>query len=1448
MANKLTPTTRNNECPICTDVSGKCRTINGSDGEFILCWTNSDARLLEIINGYRCVKQSNGNWATFAPDANGSIDREELALRRQERELAKAREREELAKGALTVEARDKAIRSLHRHFGLSSRHKADLQRRGLSDSQINRRLYFTINPNQEVPFGIPANLPGIKDGQIKAAGPGYACVTFDPQGRATGWQIRLDDLINNKYRWGRGERSSHLGNAELPITSAYPDTINHRAIWTCEGISKPGIASSRLGLVSIGASGANFASSPEQTAEHLKAASDYLGGTKEIVFAPDGGAVSNESVLKAYKRSWELFSKLGYEIKVGWWGQFLKTDADIDELSDLSTVNFVTVADFLSWARIAERDENVDIKKPLQSCKSSSLENGQLLGKRGEIPSSLSQIFTGHQSSKMPSSVSEITPSLTNSISSESSAPKDADSKSAKLKHYIKPIQELPQVGFHVVRQSQDELLERFDALQSKRGQEWLKLRQFTPDKVINLKYFDYEFESAENLAIKSGLGTGKSYFTNAKWLANPDEGAVFGGYRNCLNEQFCANGKKLNGRPWYQIQSDLKGSQEVALIADSQSRIAGAVDSWVYFKPHNFDDKKVIFDEVESVAKHLNQSDTAVSFYRDIVKQRVSNALTNSTANLIADGNLRDFTVEYLEKLSGGRKFTKILNEYTGNRGKAYLCNGSIRKRQATEEDVKLKLASAVGEWISFDYKPDDYSKMHRVMIDLPIDIPLLILSDSQKKCEAWDRELSALGRSTFRLDSTSSGSDSGKLFLQDSRDFILSRKIDTVILSPSAESGVSIELLDELQRQLPGYFKYEFSFFFGVSTTDVQTQFLGRNRDPYTTKFCYAQSHSLTSTRQITESQDSNDVFNGWIETIKDCASLSLEGVEESEVLKLALEKIKEQLLSPHVQYEAKLMLKESFERTHPRLCLEYALWEAGYEVVVLESREDSVEDLRATQEEIALEKATAIFRSEQISSTEADKLARKLNKAPEERHQITKSRLLSRLPGLEEKIVIEEKKISSPEQLQRIEESESEKVVTVANTPYEEWKASSQPIPEKGLEVVVQKPAFNPEFINKVLDKDRYFINRLESQFLLKNPEVCKLIQQHKWHKKLDLLTDPDKGSFGGLPVSRYRSKWLEIHTLIGMGINFFLDPSNSWSDETPEALSFWEKGKIPRIARNIGVSHEDSPCVYIGKILQKYGLRTQEKRKVGPDKSRYREYSIREIDSLSQVVYECVEQRINSQVSEFVFDWKKIIKNSTLPAAESIDTTELIHVHLPPDNLIKTRGEVDVDLSVKASELLHNTSDCDESQEATREPSIVETLSQSFQYCESAQEFALVVKGFEATPEQVEDAIAFASSQPKRKQLEQWLANLQPSTFNLQHSTEPEVQEAACHPPLSSYREGDRVLFYHPDSERKWLEGVVESVSQSLVRVVSGFFGMFVEREALIMPRDWELTT
>jgi len=357
---------KNNPCPICQNSTGKCRQ-GKEDLSYWQCMSYADAKKGETIGGYKCLGAiNNGLWAQFRLDNSQEWTqqkRHEWQLENQRRAERKATENEKLAKEALPIEARDEAIRKLHKHFGLSARHREDLKARGLSDEAIENLLYFSINPDQEVPQGIPVNLPGVSYGQIKAAGTGYACPTFDPEGKATGWQIRLNGATDNKYRWAKGEHSSHLANRELPITSSYPSEIKHPGIWACEGISKPAIAAHRLGIVAIGASSANFAASKQQLEEHLKAASDRLD-TKEIIFAPDSGAVTNPNVLSAYKRSWELFNQLGYQVKVAWWGQVTKDKPDIDELDSLEAIEFITPKyfwDIVNHTRQqAERDEQL--------------------------------------------------------------------------------------------------------------------------------------------------------------------------------------------------------------------------------------------------------------------------------------------------------------------------------------------------------------------------------------------------------------------------------------------------------------------------------------------------------------------------------------------------------------------------------------------------------------------------------------------------------------------------------------------------------------------------------------------------------------------------------------------------------------------------------------------------------------------------------------------------------------------------------------------------------------------------------------------------------------------------------------------------------------------------------------------------------------------------------
>jgi hypothetical protein len=119
---------------------------------------------------------------------------------------------------------------------------------------------------------------------------------------------------------------------------------------------------------------------------------------------------------------------------------------------------------------------------------------------------------------------------------------------------------------------------------------------------------------------------------------------------------------------------------------------------------------------------------------------------------------------------------------------------------------------------------------------------------------------------------------------------------------------------------------------------------------------------------------------------------------------------------------------------------------------------------------------------------------------------------------------------------------------------------------------------------------------------------------------------------------------------------------------------------------------------------------------------------------------------------------------------------------------------------------------------------------LEQLIECFPFCDSADEFAAQVESCPA--EIVEDAIALSGDQPRRKQLQQWYESLKQS---------PE------RPTLASYMAGDEIWAYFPQSQDGWLKGVVEWARGNTIRVVSGFLGIFIERDDAIAPGSWVLS-
>ncbi|MDJ0523856.1 MAG: hypothetical protein PX634_00675, partial [Microcystis sp. M53600_WE12] len=228
--------------------------------------------------------------------------------------------------------------------LGLSRRHRQALLDRGLSESQIETGLFFSIYPNDDVPPGIPPNLPGVNNGKIAAGGVGIACLAFDSEGRAIGYQIRLENVTDSKYRWAKGLTSSHLPDGELPITHI-PNGKDNGQVWLSEGILKPFVAAHKHGLNAIGAAGGYFSGAANQI-------KNAIGPYRQLILCPDAGDINNPQVMLRWSKEIKFLESLGKSVLVAFWGQKTKDDDDIDEIGNLESIEFITPSQFLEMGK----------------------------------------------------------------------------------------------------------------------------------------------------------------------------------------------------------------------------------------------------------------------------------------------------------------------------------------------------------------------------------------------------------------------------------------------------------------------------------------------------------------------------------------------------------------------------------------------------------------------------------------------------------------------------------------------------------------------------------------------------------------------------------------------------------------------------------------------------------------------------------------------------------------------------------------------------------------------------------------------------------------------------------------------------------------------------------------------------------------------------------------
>ncbi|MEP1080242.1 hypothetical protein NDI52_33305 [Leptolyngbya sp. PL-A3] len=320
--------------------------------------------LTEQIKGvarYRYVRRSksNGTWGVWAPDSNqtqGNEWRNELEIRRSLRAQQEAQQRAE----SIPSGERDRHYQRLLSCLTLNPKDRADLHRRGLTEAQIKAGGFVSVKQWQRLPEEFPTTLPGVNiDGRsLNVSGAGYLCPIRDVDGLLVGLQLRLRDAENGRYRWltsvtkkRPNGQPPNLPNGELPLAVFRPEQFQPEAIALVEGTgAKPFITSLRRSIITIGAAGGQFPSSPQTLQTTLEKLTAELG-INRIEFYPDAGSLQNPNVLRQYQATWELVTGWGYSVHIAWWGQLEKSSFDIDELKELDHLQFITPAAFLAMA-----------------------------------------------------------------------------------------------------------------------------------------------------------------------------------------------------------------------------------------------------------------------------------------------------------------------------------------------------------------------------------------------------------------------------------------------------------------------------------------------------------------------------------------------------------------------------------------------------------------------------------------------------------------------------------------------------------------------------------------------------------------------------------------------------------------------------------------------------------------------------------------------------------------------------------------------------------------------------------------------------------------------------------------------------------------------------------------------------------------------------------------
>ncbi|MHC5771318.1 MAG: plasmid replication protein, CyRepA1 family [Nostoc sp.] len=494
-----------------------------------------------------------------------------------------------------------------------------------------------------------------------------------------------------------------------------------------------------------------------------------------------------------------------------------------------------------------------------------------------------------------------------------------------------------------------------------------WLKSRIYTPDIVVNQSKFRFSQIPDNNVivGVKSGLGTEKTGALIEQIRLSSNRAFLIG-YRNNLLLQ-TGNRASQVGLKIYHLQQD----GGIDLVADTNTHLTLCLDS-IHHIDGYFNGVDIYLDEAVSVLLHAVTGGTlgeeqgkAIAIF--------SKALRECNRIFLLDGNLADIHVDFIAKIAG-KKVIKIEN-------KAKIPPHNFKFIIGINEDGEIK-------------KRDKSPLIKALLSD---DVKPWIASDSKNLTDRLDEILRQSGKCGYVLNKDTSGEPWAKEFLVNPDVFIENHKPDYSIISPTAESGVSVTVKN--------YFTDKFTFFTGVQGTSSQHQILFRLRDDSITHYVFCPEKSTVRDRNNPKNYSVKAFSKLLDEKIIQSAILAADGNSSSTMLEIIGEAIARSN-DDWWQLSCQLGALDNFEMNNLRKCLIHALNEAGHSVEICEwdVDDEAKNKEKAAKEAVTMRYALELYKAIEFNSVEEASKVAKSNPSKEVQRRIEKTWLLDALPGI------------------------------------------------------------------------------------------------------------------------------------------------------------------------------------------------------------------------------------------------------------------------------------------------------------------------------------------------------------------------------------------------------------------------------------------------------------